>query len=615
MQSGISAITCTMRYVQYRNIAVPVFALFLLLSCSSQNNLPALPNLDGYPSIIQKHIFAAHQKVSDNSFDDNAVGEMAMTLHSNLFYAEAQDWYLAAQKLDSTEWLWHYYPSLIKEEIGDANAAIAGFKKVVTLNPKVSNAWYKLGASYLKQNNYDDANTSFARVKETKSFRFAADLPDKGAFPLYVYAGLSLGRVYVAQGKYDVAERELQQLIREHPRFGSSYRLLGEVYQLRGEQQKSRDAVLRAGDFENYIPPSDPMFNSLLLKTRDSNSVLKQIDIAIQSENFAWADMLCDFILEYDPQNMDAIAKSILLNLVKNEKEGLAAKSRKFFEFNQLNDEKLFELSETFYRWNQPLLAAKYLEGVMTVNPKAIDAHILYLKILVKTKEDKKAIAHCKIVLDDFPENSELRTEYGRILLLQGNEAEAKLQLKKAIENDPDNEVPHIILGIMAQNKKEINSALQSYQKAVRINPLNVNAVTRLGNYLLSLQRWEEAASVYKSALTSSPNSIDLLERNAWVLSTSPNQRLRDGEKALRLAKRLTFIRKEQPRQDVECGITLAAAYAEQGDFESAKRILNGLIPRAQSTRLTSYVPRIQSLIQQFELKKPLRMQSIYSSE
>jgi len=608
MLSGIPAITCLKRYIQYRNIAVLFFALFLSLSCSSQNNLPALPNLDGYPSIIQKHIHAAHQKASDNSFDDNAVGEMAMTLHSNLFYAEAQDWYLAAQKLDSTEWLWHYYPSLIKEETGDANAAIAGLKKVVAINPKVSNAWYKLGASYLKQNNYDDANTSFARVKETKSFRFAADLPDKGAFPLYVYAGLNLGRVYVAQGKYDVAERELQQLIREHPRFGSSYRLLGEVYQLRGELQKSRDAVLRAGDFENYIPPSDPMFNSLLLKTRDSNSVLKQIDIAIQSENFAWADMLCDFIMKYDPQNMDAIAKSILLNLVKNEKEGLAAKSRKFFEFNQLNDEKLFELSETFYRWNQPLLAAKYLEGVMTVNPKAIDAHILYLKILVKTKEDKKAIAHCKIVLDDFPENSELRTEYGRILLLQGNEAEAKLQLKKAIENDPDNEVPHIILGIMAQNKKEINSALQSYQKAVRINPLNVNAVTRLGNYLLSLQRWEEAASVYKSALTSSPNSIDLLERNAWVLSTSPNQRLRDGEKALRLAKRLTFIRKEQPRQDVECGITLAAAYAEQGDFESAKRILKGLIPRAQTTRLTSYIPRIQSLIQQFEFKKPLRM-------
>ena len=439
-----------------------------------------------------------------------------MTLHSNLFYAEAQDWYRAAQKLDSTKWLWHYYPALIKEELGDANAAIAGVKMVVSINPDVSNAWYKLGAAYLKQSNYENAAAAFTKVSNAKDFSFAAELPDKGAFPLSVYARQSLARVYIAQEEYGSAERELQQLIRSHPRFGSAYRLLGEIYKLRGEMKKSRKLIIRAGDFENFIPPSDPMFNKLVLNTRDSNFILKQIDVAIQSENFVWADMLCDYILSYDSQDMDAIAKSILLKLVKNEKEGLAAKSQTFFEHHQLNDDKLLELSEMFYRWNQPLLAAKYLEQALTVNPKAIDAHILYQKILVQTKQDEKAVAHCNAALDIFPNNSELRTEYGRLLLLQGDTSGAKRQLDKAIESDPNNEVPYIILGIMLQNNTDSRSALQNYRNSVRINPLNVDAGMRLGNYLLELRRWDEAAKVYEDALDASPNSIDLLERNAW---------------------------------------------------------------------------------------------------
>ena len=62
----------------------------------------------------------------------------------------------------------------------------------------------------------------------------------------------------------------------------------------------------------------------------------------------------------------------------------------------------------------------------------------------------------------------------------------------------------------------------------------------------------------------------------AWILATHPDDALRDGKEALRLARTLP-VKTEATYAD-----TLAAALAETGAFEEALELILTVLPRAE---------------------------------
>jgi tetratricopeptide (TPR) repeat protein len=76
-----------------------------------------------------------------------------------------------------------------------------------------------------------------------------------------------------------------------------------------------------------------------------------------------------------------------------------------------------------------------------------------------------------------------------------------------------------------------------------------------------------EAMNYFSAALKRHPDFPAALNQLAWILSTSPNFKLRDGKKAVELAERASELTQNK-RPDVLT--TLAAAYAEIGQFEKA---------------------------------------------
>ena len=75
-----------------------------------------------------------------------------------------------------------------------------------------------------------------------------------------------------------------------------------------------------------------------------------------------------------------------------------------------------------------------------------------------------------------------------------------------------------------------------------------------------------------------------LLNNLAWVLATSPDDKLRDGKRAIELATKAAEVSNYETPHVLS---TLAAAYAETGDFEKAK---NGR-PRPSSYRKRNSTP------------------------
>ena len=61
----------------------------------------------------------------------------------------------------------------------------------------------------------------------------------------------------------------------------------------------------------------------------------------------------------------------------------------------------------------------------------------------------------------------------------------------------------------------------------------------------------------------------NLLNNFAWVLATSPDDKLRDGERAVKMATEACELTGYETPHILS---TLAAAYAETGDFENANK-------------------------------------------
>jgi tetratricopeptide (TPR) repeat protein len=85
----------------------------------------------------------------------------------------------------------------------------------------------------------------------------------------------------------------------------------------------------------------------------------------------------------------------------------------------------------------------------------------------------------------------------------------------------------------------------------------------------LNIGKHAEAIADFERALALKKEDESLLNNFAWVLATSPEEKLRDGPRALKFATKAAEATKFETPHVLS---TLAAAYAETGDYENASK-------------------------------------------
>jgi tetratricopeptide (TPR) repeat protein len=570
--------------------------------------LPALPDLAGQPAVAVEYLRKMNEEALASPSSDRAVGDMGMAYQSNFIYHEAKTCYKRAADLNAGEWRWVYYSALIDEELGDTKATIEKLNRTLEINPEVSQAWFRLGNSYLKTNSYSDAKRTFLRVLSLKEYfpgeRSRVDLPNTGAFPLKAYASFNLARAAFQQEQFNEAKTTLEQLIEQNPKFGPAYRLLGSVYQKLGDDKKGNEFNTRAGDFESYLPPADPMYDEMILSSRNTAFLIKQFDIAARSENYEWTLSLMDRLLAINPNDGEVLTKRIKLALDMQKLSIVDSLLPTFFRLCGSDAEKLIDMARYFVYRGQYEPAVILLRRAIGINPKALDAHLLFMDILMEFKQYEMGINYCHELVSVEPKNAEIRNKLARMYIEQGNIEDAKQQMKIAQRLTPNDEAKFIMLGRIARKERSPQGALDEYRKALNLNPRNVDIQLEVGNYLVELRKWDETLIHFQNSLTTSPNDIDLLERYAWALAVCPVQNLRNGERALALANRLALRRKYTKAQEMRCGMTLAAAYACAGQFDTALEVAKKYLGWAKTMKDSSYLRRLEVMVSFFQSKK-----------
>ena len=123
--------------------------------------------------------------------------------------------------------------------------------------------------------------------------------------------------------------------------------------------------------------------------------------------------------------------------------------------------------------------------------------------------------------------------------------------------------------------------AAATWKQLLRLTPDDAQANAELALTDLMLKNFTEASRYYREALRLKPrvalddHSYLWASNLAWILATNPNPRLRNGTEAVHWAKQACDVGGYQQPDLIS---TLAAAYAESGDFEEAIKLSEKLI-------------------------------------
>ncbi len=177
-----------------------------------------------------------------------------------------------------------------------------------------------------------------------------------------------------------------------------------------------------------------------------------------------------------------------------------------------------------------------------------------------------------------------------------------------AISVTRDNYFAHSSLADLLMRRGRLNDAITHCQQALRIRPDDANAENNLGLAYLQLGNERDAVAHFENSLRNSPSNLNVRCNLAWVLATSPDPALRDGERAVGLAGSVV---RDSKRDNPIVLRTLAAAYAETGQFPEAVRAAERAWETATATGDSGLAADLEKNIETYRSRQPIRSKAV----
>ena len=182
------------------------------------------------------------------------------------------------------------------------------------------------------------------------------------------------------------------------------------------------------------------------------------------------------------------------------------------------------------------------IEKALKLRPDLPQAILIRSMLAARKEKYGEAIADMQLLLQSDPTNAEYRLQMATYLV-------GDKRPRKAIEALTD-----VIDGLTRSDDEE--------QKAVKADALRAR-----GDALLSVGKHAEAVADYEEALKLDPEDTGVLNNLAWVLATSTEDKVRDAAKSIEYGTKACELTKYEKPHILS---TLAAGYAEKGDWETA---------------------------------------------
>ena len=211
--------------------------------------------------------------------------------------------------------------------------------------------------------------------------------------------------------------------------------------------------------------------------------------------------------------------------------------------------------------------AFRHFDRALKLRPGEERATELKCEALVAAGKLDAAISVCDCVLSVDSHNGKFRLLLADSLMKLGRTDEAIEQYKLATADDPDSATAENVRGGLLARRGELDQAIPHFEASIRLNPNLPDPNYNLGMIHYGRGEYADAERYWRKAVMLRPDSVEYLRPLAWLLATSNDSAVRNGREAVELAKRAMAA---SATPDPNIIGTLAAAYAESGDFARA---------------------------------------------
>ena len=452
-----------------------------------------------------------------------AYGNLGYALKDQNKLDEAITEFNKAIEIDSEDANFYNGLGLVLEQQNKSQEALNQYQKAINIDPKFANAYNNIGYVLIKENKLDEAKENFEKAikinpdlaaaynglgiifdkKNNLNKAIAAYKTAIGIDSEYVNAYSNLGNAMIRQGLVKEGIKFLEEATEIEPQNPNVYINLA-------------NAQIKQGNIEQSIET---------LREGAENNPNNFISRASLAEAISFQLQQSQVIQGYQGKGKESISscnsgiglksedKGKIEEIIENYQQALELAPNDYLIYNQLGLE-LFNLAAILRQENEIEEANEQLEEAVKVFKKAIEINskdaMVYINLgytLISLSKQEEAIKALQKALEITPKSLFAHNGIANALSNQNKLEEAIAEYRKAIEVQPECVAIYNNLGnaLTAQALKNSNQpdvvklqeAIDTFQRAIDLNPNYFLARLSQGYVLLSLKKYDEARKAF----------------------------------------------------------------------------------------------------------------------
>lgn len=249
--------------------------------------------------------------------------------------------------------------------------------------------------------------------------------------------------------------------------------------------------------------------------------------------------------------------------------------------------------------WNAA--AALFRKG-LELNPNEPSLRQRYGTALYQMGDRQGATREFEQVLRATPDYARAHFSLGVLLNDEGQYPAAVDHFRAALKSDSHYVEARVQLAGALARSGHPGEAIEQYNEALRVEPANVDAAFGRAMALIRLRRFLEARDTLADGMKNHPDQSTFGHALARLLAAAPDDRVRDGRRALTLIDQLV-----KGPQSIELAETTAMALAESGRYSEAVGVQRDALTAATTAHLAKAQQRITENLRLYENRKPCR--------
>jgi tetratricopeptide (TPR) repeat protein len=402
-----------------------------------------------------------------------------------------------------------------------------------------------------------------------------------------VFAGKADGQQW--RTLRDMALRDLNEIVTRDPKMGQAHLMIARLEALpEGNRGRAAKAAAQALEF----------LGEDRLKQARAHLVLGSIadDSQERDEHF-------DKAVELAPRDVEARRTRGVSRLLDNKFEEAREDLQVAVEQDPDDVALLERLGVACLMSDRHDEARKAFDKAIELGPDRVGPLVYRARLLAVTGSEKEALADLDRALKIDRGNAAAMSLRARIHMQAGNSEQALADVEGLLAEDADNEDALEVRALLAYEREDYSAAIIDLRRLVARHSDDASLINQLALVYLAAKRPREAIKRFsrsieidadnfssrrgrsdaaisigdhkaaiadlEKALALKPDDTGALNNLAWLLATSPDDELRNGGRAVELAKKACELTDWKQPHIIS---TLAAGFAETGDFATARK-------------------------------------------